>query len=119
LSEFHDFYLTAIEVETTSTIVIARRYNPSMEGECAEILARAIRLPKEARAALADSLLETLDTEVDENAEEAWRLEIRRRLAEIDSDAVDLIHWTDARKRLESRLKGDRQASLDPPCGPC
>ena len=81
-------------------------YNPNMESDCAEILARAIRLPKEARAALADSLLETLDTEVDENAGEAWRLEISRRLAEIDAKAVDLIPWPDARTRLEARLKG-------------
>jgi hypothetical protein len=77
-----------------------------MESECAEILARAIRLPKEARAALADSLLETLDAEVDENAEESWRLEIRRRLVEIDGKAVDLIPWPDARKRLEVPTKG-------------
>lgn len=76
-----------------------------MENEAAELLARALRLPKEARAALADSLLESLDTEVDENAQEAWRLEIRRRLAEIDSGAVDLSPWPDARKRLEAHLK--------------
>jgi hypothetical protein len=42
-----------------------------MESECAEILARAIGLPKESRAALADSLLDTLDTEVDENGGKA------------------------------------------------
>ena len=82
------------------TSTFARRYNPTMESECAEILARAIRPPKEARAALADSLLGTLDTEVDENAEAAWRLEIRRRLTEIDINAVELIPWTDARKAL-------------------
>ncbi len=76
-----------------------------MEKEAAEILARALHLPEESRAALADSLLESLDTEVDENAEEAWRLEIRRRLTEIDSGAVDLIPWPDARKRLEAHLK--------------
>ena len=77
-----------------------------MDREAAEILERAIRLPKEARAALADSLLESLDIEVDEDAEEAWREEIQSRLREIDSGAVHLIPWSEARKRLEARLKG-------------
>jgi hypothetical protein len=49
--------------------------------------------------------LRALIPDVDENAEEAWREEIRRRLQEIDSNAVDLIPWPDARKKLESRLK--------------
>jgi len=76
-----------------------------MDRETAEILERAIRLPEEARAALADSLLESLDTEVDENSEEAWREEIQRRLGEIDTGAVRLVPWSEARKRLEARLK--------------
>ena len=75
-----------------------------MEKEAAELLARALHFPKEARAALTDSLLESLDTEVDESAEDAWRTEIRRRLTEIDSQAVRLIPWSDARGRLESRM---------------
>jgi putative addiction module component (TIGR02574 family) len=76
-----------------------------MDRETAEILERAIRLPEEARAALADFLLESLDTEVDENSEEAWREEIQRRLGEIDTGAVRLVPWSEARKRLEARLK--------------
>ena len=75
-----------------------------MENEAAEILKRAIHLPKEARAALADSLIESLDSEIDDGAEEAWREEIYRRLQEIDNEAVKLIPWQDARKRLSSRL---------------
>jgi hypothetical protein len=82
-----------------------RRYNTNMEKEAAEILERAVRLPEEARAALADCLLDSLDTDVDEDSEEAWVEEIHRRLQEIDSKAVDLIPWPDARRRLEARLK--------------
>lgn len=77
----------------------------AMEKEAAELLVKALHLPKEARAALADSLLESLDPEMDEGAEESWRLEIQRRLAEIDSQAADLIPWPEARRRLESHLK--------------
>src|SRR4029453_11089475 len=40
------------------------------------------------RAALAGSLLESLDTEVDEDAEAAWATEVNRRVAELDSGAV-------------------------------
>lgn len=76
-----------------------------MDRDAAALLAKALHLPKEARAALADSLLGSLYSEVDENAEEAWRIEIRQRLAEIDSGAVELIPWPEARKRLEDRLR--------------
>lgn len=40
-----------------------------MKREPAEILKDALALPTEARAALAGSLLESLDTEVDEDSE--------------------------------------------------
>jgi putative addiction module component (TIGR02574 family) len=36
----------------------------------------------------------------DEDAEEAWRQEIFRRLQQIDSGAVQLIPWEDAERRL-------------------
>jgi putative addiction module component (TIGR02574 family) len=62
-------------------------------------------MPVEARAALIDSLLESLDTQVDEEAEASWRQEIYRRLQEIDSGAVKLIPWSDAQRRLWARLQ--------------
>jgi len=46
-----------------------------------------------------------MDQTVDENAEEAWREEISRRIQEIDSGAVQLIPWEEARRRLRSLLK--------------
>jgi putative addiction module component (TIGR02574 family) len=71
-----------------------------MVRDAAEILRDALELPPDARAALAGSLLQSLDTEVDEDAEEAWEAEILRRLQEIDSGAVTLIAWADARRRI-------------------
>jgi putative addiction module component (TIGR02574 family) len=76
-----------------------------MGKDAADLLKDALRLPVEARAALVHSLLESLDTEVDESAEEAWRKEIYRRLQEIDSGAVELIPWEDAERRLWARLQ--------------
>jgi putative addiction module component (TIGR02574 family) len=71
----------------------------------AELLSEALHLPVEARAALADSLLDSLDAEVDANTEEAWRDEIYRRLQEIERGSVQLIPWYDAQRRLRARLQ--------------
>ena len=73
--------------------------------DAAEVLRDALALPTEARAALVDTLIESLDETIDEGAEEAWREEIYRRLQEIDSGAVQLIPWEDARRRLRTRLE--------------
>ena len=70
----------------------------------AEVLRDALELPLEARAALVDSLIESLDQIVDEGVEEAWREEIYRRLQQIDSGAVQLISWEDARRRLRTHV---------------
>lgn len=74
-----------------------------MSRDAAEVLKDALALPAEARAALIGPLVDSLDTEVDEDAEEAWREEIQRRLREIDSGTVNLIQWDEARRRLLAR----------------
>jgi len=80
-------------------------YNQGIPRNPAELLSEALHLPTEARAALADSLLDSLDTEVDANAAEAWRDEIYRRLQEIDRGAAQLIPWQDVQRRLRARLQ--------------
>ncbi|MBI3933913.1 MAG: addiction module protein [Acidobacteria bacterium] len=74
-----------------------------MEHDSTEILKEALKLPPEARAALAGSLLDSLDQEVDEGAEAAWEAEIERRLSELDSGRVRPIPWAEARRRIASR----------------
>jgi putative addiction module component (TIGR02574 family) len=69
----------------------------------AEVLRDALALPVEVRAAMVDSLIESLDSTIDDGAEEAWREEISRRLQQIDSGALGLISWEDARRRLRAR----------------
>ena len=83
-------------------------YNHSMSRETGEILKEVLTLPPEARAALVDSLLDSLDTEVDPDAEAAWQVEIRRRAAEIDSKAVSPIPWAEVRARLMATLGNER-----------
>jgi putative addiction module component (TIGR02574 family) len=70
-----------------------------------EILKEALALPAEIRAALADTLLDSLESGVDPGVEEAWRSEIRRRRAELDSNSVAGIPWTEVRSQLISTLR--------------
>lgn len=76
-----------------------------MERDAAELLKSALALPPEVRAALVDSLISSLDQQVDAAVEETWREEIFRRLEQIDSGTVQLLPWEDARHRLRSRLQ--------------
>ena len=65
-----------------------------------EVLKDALELPVEARAALIDSLLDSLDTAVDPDAEKLWQAEILRRTREIDEGSVKLVPWSELRSRL-------------------
>jgi hypothetical protein len=42
----------------------------------------------------------------DEDAEEAWEVEILRRIAEIDSGAAELIDRDELRRRMRARVRG-------------
>ncbi|MBZ0150092.1 MAG: addiction module protein [Planctomycetes bacterium] len=67
-----------------------------------DLLQRAMALPPEARAALAGSLLESLDGATDADAETAWSVEIERRMHELDKGGVQPLSWSETRKKLSS-----------------
>jgi len=71
--------------------------------DAAKILEEALKLPVEARAALAGSLIESLDEAVDENVEAAWADEIAQRIADLDSGKAKTIPWSKARRLILSR----------------
>ena len=77
-----------------------------MREEVSELLKKALALPAEARAALAGSLLESLDDTLDPSVEEAWSQEIARRIEELDSGKVKPIAWADARRQIAAILNG-------------
>ena len=77
-----------------------------MAEDMAELLTHALRLPAAARAALADSLLDSLEAEVDEDAEEAWRREIAARLRELSAGEVQTIPWEQVRRQLRKPISG-------------
>jgi len=77
-----------------------------MTQEVSELLKKALALPAEARAALAGSLLDSLDETVDASAEEEWNREIARRIRELDSGKVKPIPWEEARRQVSAILHG-------------
>jgi putative addiction module component (TIGR02574 family) len=44
--------------------------------------------------------METLDPDSEAHVEAAWSEEIKRRLAEVDANAVELIPWEEVRAEL-------------------
>ena len=73
-----------------------------MKNETSELLEKALRLPAEARAALAGSLIESLDETIDEDAEAAWADEIAQRIRDLDSGKAKTTPWSKARRMILS-----------------
>jgi putative addiction module component (TIGR02574 family) len=63
----------------------------SMSPETEGIIKRVLQLPREARALIAEKLLESLDFEEPFEISSEWQEEIARRCREIDEGVVTLI----------------------------
>ena len=68
-----------------------------------ELFDEAMRLDPAERATLLRLLIDTLDSESEEGAEDAWRAEVERRIEDLDSGAVEAIPWEELRARLYQR----------------
>lgn len=77
-----------------------------MKSSHKKVVEEALRLPVEARAALAGHLIESLDDSVDEDAELAWDKEIARRIADLDKGKVKAVPWSVARRQIVGRSGG-------------
>ena len=80
-----------------------------MKSEEEKVIEGALRLPKNARAALVARLIESLDTDIDDDAEDAWDREIARRLQEIDSGKVKMVSWSEARRKMMDTNGGSKK----------
>lgn len=69
-----------------------------MKSNTAKLLKEALKLPPEARAALAGTLLESLEEPLDPDSEAAWETEIAVRLKELNSPSAQLVPWSEARR---------------------
>ena len=75
-----------------------------MTEQALELLQKALTLPEADRAALAGSLLESLDQVVDTDAEIAWQSEVSRRISDLDSGKAKTVPWEELRSSLAARL---------------
>jgi hypothetical protein len=76
--------------------------NRDMKPDHTELLRQLLALPPETRAALAGSLIDSLEQELDEDAEAAWEVEVARRLQELDGGGVSVTLWSEARRQIEA-----------------
>ncbi len=67
-----------------------------------ELLVEALRLSDDQRAALAGELIQSLETDVDPDAEAEWSAEIRRRIAQVDAGTAVTVPWSEARRRIHA-----------------
>ena len=74
-----------------------------MSTHVTELFAKASILSEEERATLAGLLIESLESEVDSDVEEAWRVEIERRVAELDSGTAQTSIGT-FRQKIVSKV---------------
>jgi hypothetical protein len=65
-----------------------------------DLLQSALGLPEGDRAAIAAALIESLDPLIDEDREALWDKEIARRVAGLDSGAVQTVPWPEARQQI-------------------
>ncbi|HLK04356.1 MAG TPA: addiction module protein [Candidatus Acidoferrum sp.] len=76
-----------------------------MSPKSAEILKQALELSVEERADLAAQILDSLDSSDDPEVQASWQAEIERRMADLDSGAVQPISHDEFQRRLKSTLE--------------
>ena len=76
-----------------------------MSTHVTELFEQASVLSEKERATLAGLLIESLESEVDPDVEEAWRIEIERRVAELDAGTATTVPWEVVRAKLLRRTE--------------
>lgn len=79
-----------------------------MTNEVSKLLQKALSLSVEEQEALAESLISSLGDKVDEDVQAAWKTEIAKRVAELDSGKVQTIPWSEIRRRNLAKLPDGR-----------
>jgi putative addiction module component (TIGR02574 family) len=71
-----------------------------------DIFRSALALEEADRVDLISALIDSLESEIEEGVEEAWRQEIERRARDLESGAVQSIPWDVVRERLARAPRG-------------
>ena len=75
-----------------------------------QLLVEALRRSDEERAALAGELIQSLEGEVDADAEAAWSAEIRYAARPRRAGTATTIPWSEARRRIHAAARRDPRA---------
>lgn len=70
------------------------------------LLEQVLSLPEPDRAEVAVRISESLESQRDEDVDEAWAAEIERRCAAVDAGTTVTSDWNDVRRRIERDLFG-------------
>ena len=85
-------------------------YGAWMSDDIHSLLQGGLRLPVNARAALASKLLESIaDESIDETAESQWASEIERRVEDIESGRVQAVPSSVVHAELEACIHSKRE----------
>ena len=76
-----------------------------MSPEISELLKRALALPADERAALANSLLDSLEI-TNESVQEAWDDEVARRIEDLKSGRAVTVPWEELHRELLAMVNG-------------
>jgi len=79
-----------------------------MSPEVSDLLKRALALPVDERAALANTLLDSLETS-NQSVEQAWDEEVGRRMEELKAGKAVTVPWEELRRELLAMVPGDRK----------
>jgi putative addiction module component (TIGR02574 family) len=77
-----------------------------MDTQAEHFLQSALGLGPNERAAIADSLIASLDPQIDADADTAWADEIKRRVESIDRGEAQLIPADEVLRAMRERLNG-------------
>ncbi|PYV57426.1 MAG: addiction module antitoxin RelB [Acidobacteria bacterium] len=73
-----------------------------MSPEVSDLLNRALSLPAEERAALANTLLDSIEPAQD-SVEEAWDKEVARRMKDLEAGRAVTVPWEELRRSFSTR----------------
>jgi len=74
-----------------------------MSPEVSDLLKRALALPADERAALANTLLDSLETP-NQSAEAAWDEEVARRMEDLNAGKAVTVPWEQMHRELLSMV---------------
>jgi putative addiction module component (TIGR02574 family) len=77
-----------------------------MDAQAENVLRTALSLDATDRAEIAASLIQSLDSQRDEEVDAAWAQEINRRIDSLEKDEAELIPSEEVMRSMRERLNG-------------